>query len=213
MRSKDWFRRTTWSDEDRAAFFARLVRSRGAFHKAQYLRIQAHTLAETRQEPLVRAALGLLDRLFVESPDPSQLAAARFLAAKCHELLGNLDEAVNQFRLALTAKAQHRGLDPNTALEYPWFIIEHELTSLYDEAIETLAAAHLAFPVQVFKAAAVRAVVAENHRDHRAASRHAHEALEAAGLKEAPFRYHRELGLVGREYERIIERMSKLAAA
>ena len=44
MSKDDWFRRTTWSDEDERAFFARLVRSRGIFRKAQYLRIQAVTL-------------------------------------------------------------------------------------------------------------------------------------------------------------------------
>jgi tetratricopeptide (TPR) repeat protein len=213
MTNDDWFRRTTWSDEDRTAFFARLGRSRGASRKAQYLRIQAQTLADTRREPLFRAALELLDRLFAESPEPSQRAAAHHLAATCHEALGDLEEAVHQFRLALAAAAQHRGLDPGTALEFPWFVVEHDLADLYDEALRTLAAAHLAFPVQFFKAAAIRAVIAARQGDHRAASRHATEALEAAGLAEAPFRRHRGLGRVGQEYERALERMTTLAAA
>ena len=45
--AEEWFRRKTWTQEDREAFFARLKRSRGLFHKAQYLRVQAYELAET----------------------------------------------------------------------------------------------------------------------------------------------------------------------
>jgi hypothetical protein len=44
----DWYRRKTWTAEDREEFFTRLRRSRGAFHKAQYARIQAFELLTTR---------------------------------------------------------------------------------------------------------------------------------------------------------------------
>src|SRR5262245_57279217 len=98
MTSKDWFRQTTWSREDEQAFFSRLARSRGSLHKAQYLRIQAYSLAETGNEALVSAALSLLNRLLTEFPEPSQLVAAHFQAARCHERLGDLGAAVNQFR-------------------------------------------------------------------------------------------------------------------
>jgi hypothetical protein len=46
MSKTEWFRRTTWTPEDEASFRARLKRSRGSFHKAQYLRIQAEHLQE-----------------------------------------------------------------------------------------------------------------------------------------------------------------------
>lgn len=212
MTSRDWFRRTTWSLEDERAFFSRLARSRSAFHKSQYLRIQALSLAYTGQEALVSIALSLLERLLAEFPDPSQLASAHQQAAMCHERLGNLEAAVSEFRLALAALLQNPGMNPGTALEFPWFIIQHRLASLYDEALETLEAADPVFPVQFFQAAAVRAVVAESRRDLQGASRHAQAALQAANLKESPFRYHRSLGLVGEEYQPMLERMAKLVA-
>jgi tetratricopeptide (TPR) repeat protein len=213
MGKDEWFRRTTWSVEDERAFFNRLARSRGLFHKSQYVRIQALSLAETRHANLVRVALDLLSKLFAEFPDQSQLASAHLLAAQCHEQLGNYAAAIEQFRLALRAQAAFPGIDPGTALEFPWFIITHGLSESYEEALQVLATAHIAFPVQVFKAAAIRSFVAAFRRDHIGASRYATEALQAAQLTESPFRYHRSLGLVEDAYQSIVERLGKLATA
>jgi tetratricopeptide (TPR) repeat protein len=213
MARDDWFRKTTWTDADEDAFFTRLRRSRSVFHKAQYLRLQAHSLAGTEQEPLVRAALALLDRLFTEFPDLSQLAQAHLLAAHCYEQLGDITSAIDHFRLSQDARSKYPNLDAGTDLEFPWFIVKHDISSLYDEALATLETAHLAFPVQIFKASAVRAFVASSRGDSQAATRHANEALEAAGLEKSQFRYHRTLGIVGAEYRPVIERLSDIAAA
>jgi tetratricopeptide (TPR) repeat protein len=213
MARDDWFRKTTWSDADEDAFFTRLRRSRSAFHKAQYLRLQAHSLAGTEQEPLVRAALALLDRLFAEFPDSSQLTQAHLLAAHCYEQLGDLSRAIDHFRLSRDARAKYPNLDAGTELEFPWFIVKHDTSSLYDEALTTLETAHLAFPVQFFKASAVRAFVATSRGDSQAATRHAREALDAAGLEQSQFRYHRTLGIVGAEHDPVIERLSDIAEA
>jgi hypothetical protein len=212
MIGEEWFRRTTWSPENERAFYSRLARSRSVFHKAQYLRIQAGALSQTGKKRLVQAALGLLERVFTEFPDPPQLAAAHFQAAKCHEELGRLQDAIGQYRLALDAQARFGGIDPGTAVEFPWFIVQHRLTDLYDDALGTLEDASPAFPVQSFKVAAVRAVVAEHRHDLLAASRHAREAFEAASLTQSEFRYHRDLGLVGNQYRPMLRRLAKLAA-
>jgi tetratricopeptide (TPR) repeat protein len=213
MARDDWFRRTSWSTGESQDFFAKLARSRSDFHKAQYLRIQALSLAQTKRGPLVRAALDLLRRLFTDVPDGSQLASAHLQAAHCHERLGDIPQAVTHFRLSLEAQSRYPNSDPGTALEFPWFIVEHELSDLYDEALQTLQAAHLAFPVQFFMAAAVRAFIAKSRSEHQNASRHAREALEAAGLTQSQFPYHRSLGIVGKEYQPIVARLSKFAAA
>ena len=213
MTKHDWFRNRTWSESIARAFFARLERSRSIFHKAQYLRIQALTLEQTRVVSHVRIALELLQRVFVEFPDGSQLAAAHLQAARCHAELGDVATAVDQFRAALDAQSRCPGYDPGTALEFPWFVVERELSSHYDEALEVLATARLAFPVQYFQAAAVRAFVAEFRGDPEAASRNAREALGAAERQESGFRYHQSLGLVGDTHEATVARLKKLAAA
>jgi tetratricopeptide (TPR) repeat protein len=189
------------------------AQSRDLFHKSRYVRIQALSLAETGRENFVRVALKLLSKLFAEFPDDSQLASAHLLAARCHEHLGNVPDAVAEFRLALNAQAARRSIDPGTALEFPWFIVTHELSELYGEALQLLEAAHLAFPVQVFKAAAIRAFIAESRRDHLAAHQNAKEALLAGAATQSQFRYHRTLGLVDDGYQSVIERLRKLATA
>src|SRR5690606_10834397 len=112
MTQDDWFRRTTWTETDAQSFYERLRRSRGAFHKAQYLRIQAYTLAQERQEPLVRVALDLLGQLFTEFPDLSQLASAHLQAARCYEQLGETLQALDHFQRSLDALAACPNFDP-----------------------------------------------------------------------------------------------------
>jgi tetratricopeptide (TPR) repeat protein len=213
MPSRDWFRRTTWTSRDEHDFSARLARSRSSFHKAQYTKIQAITLAQIGDKALSEAALRLLQRLFAEFPDPSQLEGAHLQAALIHVQLGNEAAAIEHFRSGLRAKAAYPNSDAGTALEFPWFIARHNLSAHFVEALEALKSARLAFPVQVFKSAAIRATVAQFQGDQLGASRFAREALEAASLKRSPFRYHSSLGLVGGEYEPTIQELRKLAAA
>ena len=211
MARDDWFRRTTWSAADAKEFFARLKRSRPS-SKAQYLRIQAHTLAETRQDALSRVALELLQQLFAEFPESPELASAHLQAARCQDKLGDIQSALSHFRLSLEALAKRPNHDPGTALEYPWFVARRELEDEYDAALDVLKRAHLAFPIQALKAAAIRALIASARGDRQAAQ-YAQEALDAAGLRQSSFRYHRGLGLVGEEYAPYIRHLQSLVAA
>ena len=212
MAQDDWFHKTTWSDSDEQDFFARLKRSRSSYHKAQYLRIQAHALAQTNKESLVLASLELLRRIFEEFPEPSQLTAAHLQAARCYELLGKTELALYHFRLSLLAKSKYPNSDSGTALEYAWFIVVHNLTEHFGAAINALQSARLDFPVQIFQASAVRAFIAHENGD-RDAQRFAIEALEAAALNKSQFRNHSALGLVGEKYRSQVERLRVIAAA
>ena len=71
----DWFRKTSWTREDREDFFERLSRSR-KYNRAQYLRIQASYLAENGNIELLNAALELLEMLFTQYPDRTEMALA-----------------------------------------------------------------------------------------------------------------------------------------
>jgi hypothetical protein len=209
----DWCRRKSWSSKDEAEFFARLARSRSPFHKAQYLRIQAGELAAVGRPDLTRVALELLSKHLAEFSDPYAQTQAHFAAAGCHAQLGDNEEAVKHFRLSLKENRQAPHIELGTTLEFPWFVVSRQLTALYDEALGMIESAHIAFPVQSFKAAVVRAVIAECRGETRAAAHYAREALSAAELRESQFRYHRQLGLVGPEYAVIMKRLKKLAAS
>ncbi len=102
--AEKWFRRKTWTQEDREAFFARLKRSRGLFHKAQYLRVQAYELAETGKQEAIAAALELIEMLIRDYPVPFELACAHLLRAECLASRNDLAGAVESYRHSLEAQ-------------------------------------------------------------------------------------------------------------
>jgi tetratricopeptide (TPR) repeat protein len=208
---EDWFRKASWSRDDEREFFMRLREVRGTAKTAQLLRLQAYTLARTREERWVRAALGLLALLFDRYPDPTELASAHMLAAQCHDALSEVEPALSHFRAALRAQGAEPGFDPGTAVELAWFVASRKLAQLYDQALGELDRVRLDSPLQRFKAEAVRAFVAESRGEGAAAAEHAREALAAAAKRPSRFRIRGRQGLVGAEYQPVIEQLRLLA--
>jgi hypothetical protein len=67
---KDWYRRTTWTEKDEEEFFAKLRRARKD-GRAQYLKLQALELVNTRKRTLLKVAETLLKKILEEYPDDS----------------------------------------------------------------------------------------------------------------------------------------------
>ena len=212
MTKVEWFRRTSWSDLAALEFATHLRRSRTLLHKAQYLKIQACTLLETDEPLLVAPALQLLNQLFDEFPDKSQLEHAHLLAARCLEHQGDPAGAMRQLQLALEAHLGYPNSDAGTTLQYPWFIVQHCIEHLYDNALTCLNTARLTFPVQLFKAATIRALVAESRNDPEVAGQYARDALAVAAQTKSPFRHHQSLGLVDDSFASILERLRRISA-
>jgi tetratricopeptide (TPR) repeat protein len=68
MERDDWYRNTTWNKETSELFETKLKRSRGAYHKAQYLRIQASYLLGSADNEQQNVGLKLMERLMTEFP-------------------------------------------------------------------------------------------------------------------------------------------------
>lgn len=209
----EWFRRTSWSPEDEREFFARLQRSRGDHNKSQYLRIQASHLEDTGDTRHIEAALKLLDLLVRDYPEPAEIACAFWQRARCHERLGQIDEAMAAYRQALEAEQQHPGWNTGAALDYAWLIATRRTRLLYDEALRLLHASEdsVIFPVHEFRNAAIRAMIAADRGDRVSAARFAQAALESAGQKESGFRYHKKAGLVGSTYQEVVDQLKRWA--
>ena len=85
MANEDWYRNKTWNNEVEADFEARLKRSRGAFNKAQYLRIQASYLLDISDKKTQLVGVSLMERLIRDYPTEkfseifAQGATRRFL--------------------------------------------------------------------------------------------------------------------------------------
>lgn len=213
MSRQDWFRQTEWSDATAAAFFERLARSRSAFHRAQYLRIQALTLANTETPENIASALDLLETIFLQYPDEFDVPMAHLQAARCHDALGNLEAAARHFEAAVEARSTQPNVDTGVAVEYPWFIVRHGLVDRYARALEVLAGAQAVLPYQLFRESAARALIAAYYGEHSAAQASARAAIDAANLQRSPFPRHPGIGLVNSSDRAWLARLAALVSA
>ncbi|ACG74180.1 Tetratricopeptide TPR_2 repeat protein [Anaeromyxobacter sp. K] len=213
MPKDDWFRRETWSREDQAEFERRLARSRPT-SRAQYLRIQAVHLLQTRMPELLRAALTLLDRVVTEYPKDLQAALALTDRAKCLLALGEWPAAAEAFRAALAAETTFPSVRSDAYLSLAFEVVTRNDRVLFDE-VSRVCFAHASeprpFPVQQFRWHAVQALLADAEQNTEVARTEASAALAAAAASESGFRYHRTLGLVRCVPREIEKRLRRLA--
>jgi len=163
MAKSEWFRRITWTDEDRREFTARLGRSRSTFHKAQYLRIQALHLERDADPPRPDAALELLDQLLHNYPEPFELAAALEQRARCLRQLGHSAEALNACCQALEMERRYPNVRGTAYLEYAELVLELQRSDLYEEAVVLLVerSAEEPFPFLQYRSRVARAFLCE----------------------------------------------------
>ena len=197
--STDWFTKTTWTEADQADFFARLKKSRGAGHKAQYLVVQARRLEETGSPELLPAALSLLDKMLTEFPEDFFLSQAHGQKANCLWKIGKADEALVHYRLALDAERKFPNLRTAVLHDFGVFVVQNKLSHLYDEALnvlDTMKIPGTPFPYNVFRDCGIRALVAEERGEIENARKWAQAALDAAAKNASGFRNHPNFGLV-----------------
>jgi len=208
----EWYRRSTWTPRDREEFDARLARSRGQHRKAQYLRLQAYHLHETGDARLLPAALELLDRLVSEFPDPLQLGLAFSLRADLLIDLGQSDAAMAAYENALAARRSFPHFSDDAYLGYVELVLALKRDTLYDAAQRILDEFPVGpFPIQIFRDAGARALLAAARGETDDAREWARTALEAAERSQSPFRYRRRLGLVRGADPLTIQRLQELA--
>ena len=215
MKKPDWYRRTTWTPDDQAAFEAHLKRSRTSFHKAQYLRIQATHLQQVGTDSMLHAAVELLDRMIHDYPEASQLSSAWQQRGQCLVDLGRHDEAIEAFRGALQAQRKAPGWRNEAHLDLGELIVQLRRRELYPEAIRALTefGGEEVFPVSVYRHAVTRALIADAMGESATARGYAQQALAAAAKDESPFRYHRNLGLVRFVDPDVLAKLRELCAA
>jgi tetratricopeptide (TPR) repeat protein len=208
----DWFRRKTWTPNDREVFFARLRRSRSAFHKAQYARIQAYELLATRTPEAYSAALELLDLILADWPEDAQLASVYHHRAECFAGLGDLPHAVDAFRQVFRTQRTRKRELTMAHLDFGWLVATTPLPDFYDEALGLLSEfTHNDFPVDQYRASAIHALIFDARGQPEQARRYANFALQSAAARHSGFRYHAKLGLVKSPDEKVYGRLRILA--
>ncbi|MFC0019522.1 tetratricopeptide repeat protein [Roseibacillus persicicus] len=211
MASDDWFRRKTWSEEDEAEFFTRLKRSRGQFHKAQYLRIQATYLEDEYPE----IALRLIAMVIEEYPEPFELPQAFLQKAHCLIALGRTEDAILSFRKVFEHEEANSSSNTQGYLDFSTFVVVRERRELYAEVKQILHkhSDRLMFPVDHYRWNSALAIISEDDGDLAGAGAFAARALDAAKQENSGFRYHPKVGLVKKQDKRIRRQLLKLAKA
>jgi tetratricopeptide (TPR) repeat protein len=207
MATKDWFRNEDWDEDIETAFFKKLRRARD---KAQYLTIQAGTLASTHP----KVALSLLERYF-EFGDKFFRSPAHEIQAQAYLALGNIENAVRAYEAALTAEEELPTVQTQAYLDLPFLVAMNSIEESYPRSLELLAKFETrpAFPVEHFRWHASKALILSRQDKSGEAKRSACEALTWAEKTDSGFRYHRTLGLVGKSYESLKAKLNDLCNA
>lgn len=97
----DWYRQKKWSKEEEEYFFTKLGRARKD-GRAQYLKIQAVELIETKDKKLLDVAESLINKLFSEYPDdrfnrPGALVAL----GNIYQLRNDDNKAIDYYKQAI----------------------------------------------------------------------------------------------------------------
>jgi tetratricopeptide (TPR) repeat protein len=114
VRKSDWYRKTTWTSDDADDFFAQLASARTDTHRAQYIKIQAQTLAHAGKH---REALELLDVAIERFPN-RETTEVRKLRADSLWALGLREKALDAYRSAIAAQRAQRNIHCNVALAF-----------------------------------------------------------------------------------------------
>lgn len=207
MADDDWYRNKEWNAQIEVAFNEKLRRAR---RKEQYLRIQACILAPTHPN----VALRLLDEYF-KLKDDFDHAQAHVDRATAYLALGQLDHAAKAYEAALAKELEGRGVLTRAYIDYPFLIACNGLKELYERCLVLLEThqERLTFPVDHFKWHASRALVLSAQGKSTEAREDACAALNAASKEHSGFRYHPNIGLVGRKYEDIQNNLEDLCSA
>jgi len=190
----DWFRKKTWSTEDKSDFEAHLARAR-ASKRPQYFYLQAGELLAARGPDTIHIALALAPRSSFEFPPHVHTSAAHDLRGQCFEVLGDKSAALRAYREAVEAERAHKCILTDAYLHFAWLIAVGGIHEFDTEALALLDefADRAAFPVQRFRHHAARSLMAAYAGSLTTAAADARLALGAASNAHSGFAHHAAL--------------------
>ncbi len=203
MGAEDWYRNTSWDKTIEADFEARLKRSRGAFHKAQYLRIQASYLLDNSDKNNQLVGLRLMERLIKDYP------TEEFSTIFGHEQIGDYflkqgdtDIAEQQFRIVTDYyknKKSRSGTSGIADLKLAETILTSNQIDKFEEAYKLCKeypVSELTMNNERFYYAALTARLCDKMNKKEEAKDYATTAIKLSKIKEPQFSRHKTVGLV-----------------
>jgi tetratricopeptide (TPR) repeat protein len=165
----DWYRRKTWTKTDEEEYFAKLGRARKD-GRAQYLRVQAIELIETKDKNLLSVAETLLNRILTDYPD-NRIEKSQTLNSlgEIYKLREDYETALDYFQKSLDFEKEFPNVITTAYLNFSETVVRAEKTELYDKVenllMEKINEDTLKFPVQNYIMYSVMTVISEYKGD------------------------------------------------
>jgi tetratricopeptide (TPR) repeat protein len=206
----EWYRKKTWTDDDEKEFFSKLARARKD-GRAQYLKIQAIELVETKNKRLVDGAESLIKKLFEDYLDEKfEKPSSLYTLGKIYEIRENFDQAIDYYKQALDFEVVYPRVKTRAYLNYSELVVKTQKTSLFD-SVENILLERLPeqlFPVEKYKSYSILAIINKYRHNAEQAEQYAQLAEENANQETSGLRYYKSLGVV-KERDSWLDRLLK----
>lgn len=198
-----WYRNKTWDSVIEADFEARLKRSRGAFNKAQYLRIQASYLLDSSNEKTQSVGVRQMERLINDFPtEEFSVIFGQEQLGDYYLKKGDFDKAEKYFRVVMEQyenKKSRSGTSAKADLKLAETLLAAGKADTLDEAYricKNYPVNELTLNNDKFYYAELVAHICDQFNKTIEAKEFARIALEISKIEEPQFYRHKAVGLV-----------------
>ena len=166
----DWYRRKSWTKNDEEEYFAKLGRAIKD-GRAQYLRVQAIELIETRDKSLLSVAEILLNKILEDYPDNRIEKSQTYNSlGEIYKLREDYEKALKYFQKSLDYEKEFPNVITTAYLNFSETVVLAEKTELYNEVsnllTEKINKDSLKFPIQNYIMYSVMSVISKFKGDH-----------------------------------------------
>lgn len=194
----DWYRRKTWTNRDEEEFFAKLKRAR-VEGRAQYLKIQAIELVETKEKYLLDIAEELLNKVLTEYPERKiETSSVLHTLGDIYRLRANYVKALEYYGQSLDFEKKFPNVITTSYLDFSELAVKTASINLYDftEALLEDKLAQQLFPLAKYKMCSILSIINHEKGNLGKAKYYYDLAEENANAETSGLRYHKHLGVV-----------------
>lgn len=203
MAADDWYRNKTWDSIIETNFENRLKRSRGAYHKAQYLRIQASYLLDSSDMKVQLTGVRLMGRLVSDFPtEEFSVIFGQEQLGDYYLKIGDLVKAEKHFRIVTEYYEVNKSRSNTSAkadLKLAETILKGNSTDKLGEAYrlcKQYPVTELIFNDDRFYYAELVAHICDKLNKREEAREFAMKAIEISKIARPQFYRHKTVGLV-----------------
>ncbi|WP_259070145.1 hypothetical protein HDF24_15465 [Mucilaginibacter sp. X4EP1] len=194
----DWYRQKSWTKADEEFFFMKLRRARKD-GRAQYLKVQAIELVETKDKKLLDVAEGLIDKLFSEYPDDKfNRASALVTLGNIYQLRNDDGKAIDYYKQAIDFEIIYPQVQTQAYMYFSELVIKQRKFEFYDivekKLLEKIPQA--LFPIEKYKGYSILSIINIQNGNTIQAAHYEKLAEQNANKKTSALRYHKYLGIV-----------------